>query len=439
MSRTNSRLVPIVTAAAASALVLTGCGGQSDPEQGSTESAAPDTEIHVPETESLSADAAANASGDVTLCGGVDNGVFGNLIDSFNDSQSDVTANYVELGANTDAARTAAVQRLEGGSTDCDAYLTDVTWTAEWATQGWLYDQTDYLETISDGIISSAVDTTEYGGRNWSTPFYTNAALLFYRTDRAEEASSWRNVAEQAGSAPDNKLIIQLKPYEGLTVGFLELLYSNGGSVLDENGNITIDSEQTREVLEFLKDGLENGSIDRASLTYDEAETRRAFESGEGGFQRNWPNVYTTAMETDVADVLGVQPLPAFSDGTEAAGVIGGWNLGIAHSANNPDAAAALLQYAVSPEFQHKMFLENAQAPVLSSVYSEPEIQEAIPFATELRDSLENAQPRPKSSVYPQISRAIYSHVYAVLNEGAEIEDAIQEMVAEIEAAQETF
>ena len=40
-------------------------------------------------------------------------------------------------------------------------------------------------------------------------------------------------------------------------------------------------------------------------------------------------------------------------------------------------------------------------------------MKKAMPFAAELRDAIDQAQPRPVSPVYPQISEAIYNNVYA--------------------------
>jgi multiple sugar transport system substrate-binding protein len=379
------------------------------------------------------------ASGDVAFCGGKDTGIQSNLIESFNASQSDVTASYIELGADTDAARTAAIQRLEGGATDCDVYMTDVTWTPEWALQGWLYDQTDLVAEVAGDVMPSVLETTVYDGRNWSTPFYTNAALILYRDDKVEAPATWKDLYAQAASSPEDKLFLQAKPYEGLTVNFLELLYSAGGEVLSESGEILIDSEETRTALEFMRDGLEDGAIDRASLTYDETAARRAFESGEGAYQRNWPNSYASALETPVGENVAVAALPAFDEDNEPAGVLGGWNLAVPLTAKNPEGAVAFITYTVGAEFQKQMFLENSQAPVIADIYSDPDVTAALPFAETLRDSLESSKPRPKSPVYAQISRAIYTNVYAVLNEGLDIDEAVDKMVAELETAQETF
>lgn len=413
------------------ALTLSACGGGSQAGLDSSESA--------PATQSLAANADQGASGDMVFCGGKDTGIQTNLVKNFNASQPAVKATYVELGPDTNAARTAAIQRLEGGNKDCDIYMTDVTWTAEWASQGWLYDQTDLVKKIGTEIMPSVLDTTVYDSKNWSTPFYTNAALILYRKDRVQKPSTWKDLYAQAAANLDNKLLIQLKPYEGLTVNFLELLYSAGGNAIDQDGKVVIDSPETREVLQFMRDGLANGSIDRASLTYDETATRRAFESGVGGFQRNWPNSYASAQETNVGPETVVAPLPAFDQANKPSGVLGGWNLAVPTTAKNPGGAAAFIKYTVSRDQQKSMFLTNSQAPVIADIYTDPEVMKALPFAEQLKETLENAKPRPKSPAYAQISQAIYDNVYSVLSSNVSIDEAVKKMVAGMEKAQGTF
>ena len=63
----------------------------------------------------------------------------------------------------------------------------------------------------------------------------------------------------------------------------------------------------------------------------------------------------------------------------------------------------------------------------------------AIPFTDQLYAAVKSAKSRPKSPVYAQISSAIYDNVYAVLSGQAKADDAIEKMVTQIQAAQDTF
>ncbi|MFC7339982.1 ABC transporter substrate-binding protein [Saccharopolyspora griseoalba] len=414
---------------ALSILSLTGCLGQ--PTAGQVGERAPRAEI-------ASADST-GARGELTLCGIRDTGLFETLIADFNSRNPGVRARYIEIGQDTDAARAQAIQRLEGGSRECDIYLTDVTWTSQWAAQGWLLDHTELVRQRAADLIPSTLDTVRYDDRYWAMPFFTNAGLLFHREDRVPPPTTWEQVFAHAGEDERNRAEIQAKQYEGLTVNFLELLYSAGGSVLDEQGDVTIDSPQTREVLRVMARGLDDGAIDRASLTYNEDNARRAYESGAAGYLRQWPSAHELIAQTGTGPVTGVSRLPAFDERGRPAAVLGGWNLAIAATSDNVPAAVAFTDYATSARTQEKMVLEHTQAPVFAAVYDDPQVRAEIPFIGELKKSVLSARSRPKSPVYTQISRAIYDNVYEVISGQTDVESGVREMREDIETAQETF
>lgn len=394
---------------------------------------------HAPEVPVLDPAIADGASGDVTICGNKDNGTYTKLTESFNAKRTGVTAHYLEIGQDTDSTRTQAIQRLEGGSHGCDIYVMDVTWTSEWAAQGWVQDHSRLVEEHRADLIPSTLETVRYDDRYWAVPFFTNAGLLFYREDRVPPPTTWEQVYANAATDESHKVEMQAKRYEGLTVNFLEMLYSAGGSVIDEQGTVTIDSPQTRAVLTKLTEALDNGAVDRASLTYDEDGGRRAYESGRAGYLRQWPSAHAQIVQTGAGPHTAVAPLPAFDEHSEPAAVLGGWNLGIATEADNPAGAVAVVDYATSAEFQKTIIMEHSQAPVHAATYDDPEVIAELPFVPQLKQSVLSAKPRPKSPVYAQLSRAIYKNVYQVISGQTDVDSGVRKMAEDIRTAQETF
>lgn len=424
----HRRLAQALAAAVTAGLLLTGCAGgvATGPSASSVPTADPAS--------------AKDAKGSVTICGGKDaSGIHKNTTEAFNKVNAGLNAKYTEIGSTTDEARTQAVQRLEGKSTECDIFMMDVIWTAEFASQGWLLDQTKLVEGIKDRLIPSTVQAVTYEGKQWATPFYTNAGLIYYQKDKVAKPETWQQLYQEAAKAPDSGLVYQGKQYEGLTVNFLELLYSAGGNVLDDNGEVVVDNDITRKVLDFMAGGLKNGSADRAVLTYNEDPTRLAYESGSFGYQRNWPHVYRLLNATPLAGSFGVAPLPSFDGSKPASGVLGGWNFSISVHSANPGAAVAYVNHATTPEWQKHVAMDNSQAPVNEAAYTDPEVQAKMPFAQDLLASVKGAKPRPVSPVYPQISQAIYENVYGVLSGTTSTDEAVKKMAEEIKTAQKSF
>ncbi|MGC3954961.1 MAG: ABC transporter substrate-binding protein [Propionicimonas sp.] len=424
MSRTMNSLAIGGAVAVVATLALSGC---STPTTGG-----PGTSAPTGPTEGAQASA-------VTICTSKSNGVFDFLAEKYNAQSDGVTLKATELGTNADETRTQMIQRLEGGSSDCDIYMLDGTWVGEWAPQKWILDLGEVGKDVSENLFPSVFASGQYDGTQWAIPFYTNAGLLYYRTDRVPEPTSWQQIYKVAAESPDNRTMQQLMPYEGLTVNFLEILYSNGGSVLDDSGKVVVNSPEALEALELMVQSMKNGAIDRASLTYDEASSRMAFESGQGGYLRGWPSAFGGIQESKIADQVGVASLPAFKDGTTPTPVLGGWNMAIGAASKNPEAAADVIRFAVSPEFQKQMFIDFLQAPVVPAVYDDAAVQEAIPTAQKIKAAVGAARPRPATPVYAQVSRAIYENVYEALQGNLSAEEALTKMAADIETAQATF
>jgi multiple sugar transport system substrate-binding protein len=418
--------IPRLLAALAAVFLfaIAGCGSDDDDDGGA------------PEAEKATQ---AKASGDVTWCIGKDtSGAFGTVIDNFNKANPDANVKLLELPEDAVEQRRLQIQRLRAESDECDVLGMDVIWTAEYAAQGWLKDVSDYMSQNSGDFIKSTVDTTEYEGKNWNVPFNSNAGFIYYRSDEVDQApETWEDLYKEAGQG--NGVVYQGFRYEGLTVNFLELLYSAGGSIVSDDGKqATADSQEVKDVLAFMADGIKNGDAPKAVTTYKEEESRRAFESGNATFMRNWPYAYALGKESKIADSFDISTFPGYA-GEPGAGVLGGYNLGISAYSKNPEGSLAFIQFATKPDQQKIQVTEASLPAVVSSVYDDPEVTKAMPFAEELRTAIEQAQPRPVSPVYPQISEAVYNNVYDALQGKTSPDEAASKMNDEIQQALETF
>jgi trehalose/maltose transport system substrate-binding protein len=381
----------------------------------------------------------AKASGDVTWCIGKDTtGAFGTVVDNFNKANPKANVKLLELPEDAGEQRRLQIQRLRAKSSECDVLGMDVIWTVEYSGQGWLKDVTDYMSQNGDRFIKSTVDTTEFDGKNWAVPFNSNAGFIFYRTDEVDSApKDWETLYQEAQKG--NGVVYQGFRYEGLTVNFLELLYSDGGTIVSDDGkSATADSQEVKDVLKFMSDGIKNGAAPKAVTTYKEEESRRAFESGNATFMRNWPYAYALGKDSKIADKFDIATFPGFA-GKKPAGVVGGYNLGISAYSKNPEGSLAFIDFATKPDQQKIMATEASLPPTVSDVYDDPAVKKAMPFADQLRSAIEQAKARPPSPVYPQISEAVYNNVYAALQGDMSPDEAASKMNDEIQKALETF
>jgi multiple sugar transport system substrate-binding protein len=200
-------------------------------------------------------------------------------------------------------------------------------------------------------------------------------------------------------------------------VNFIELLSSAGGTVLADDGEtVEVDSPETREVLEFMRGGIESGAVPKAVTTYEE-------ELGK---------------ESQIADSFAITTFPPFKGG-EGAGALGGYNLGVSAYSDNPEGSLAFAEFLLKPEIQKEMVIKATLPATVTSVYQDQEVKQKVPFAGDLLKALEQAVPRPISPVYPEISEAIYNNVYAVLQGRSNPDQAASAMKSQIEDALARF
>jgi multiple sugar transport system substrate-binding protein len=387
--------------------------------------------------------ASKDAKGNVTFCLGKDTS--GNqtaAVKDFNakNSSAGLTAKLLEFPTSADEQRNQFVQRQEAKSGECDVFFSDVIWTAEFAAQKWLLDMTDTVNERKAEFIPSTLETIHFDNKYFGIPQASDAALMYYRTDKVDAVpDTWQALYTEAKSK--GGIVYQGASYEGLTCDYLELAFAAGGKVLSDDGKKSvINSPENLKALQFMADGIKNGSAPKAVTTYMEEESRRAFESGKPAFMRNWSYAYAlgNAKGSKVKDKFKVAPFPSFEGGTSAA-ILGGHNLVISAYSKNPKGAVQLINYLTSPEVEKVNFAKFSITPTTTATYTDPEVKKAIPFADALLKNVQAAHARPVSPVYPQISQAIYKNVNAALSGQTTPQDALKKADSQINSALATF
>ena len=286
---TRNRMAAAAATIALAALV--GCGG--DDGGGGADSAGGGKAIENAKT--IDVGSMDGAKGEIKYCQGKDTTgetkAWGKQFNEKYKSQG-LSVKIIEFPASADEQRTQFVQRQEAKSGDCDVFRSDVIWTAEFASQGWLYDLTPYIEDRRDEFIQPAIDTATYEGKIWGVPHYTNAALLYYRKDKIDQApATWQEVYQQAGDK--GGIVFQGAAYEGLTCDWLEIAFAAGGTVLSEDGKkATIDSPENVAATKLMADAVKSGAAPKAVATYMEPESLTAWQTGKPAMMRNWPYAY---------------------------------------------------------------------------------------------------------------------------------------------------
>jgi len=359
------------------------------------------------------------------------------IIEAWNADHPDEEVTLVELPQEANGQRDSLVQSLQAESGDYDVMALDVTWTAEFAAQGWLQPLDGDLQLDTSNLLPATVDSATYMDTLYAAPQNTNAQLMFYRTDIVDEApATWDELLSyrDAADAEDlDLLIMQLKNYEGLTVQTTQAINSWGGSVVDADGKTpTVDSDEAKAGIQALADAYANGDIPKGANGYTEEQTNLEFLEGNAVFAYNWPYMYDTATSEDSSQVKDNFDVAAIvgPDGPGAS-TLGGYNNGINVYSENKATAFDFVQFILSEENQ-RGFAEQSFPPVLASIYEDESLIEQFPYLPALKDALDNAQPRPVTPFYAAVSKAIADNAYAAIVEGQDLDQAVSDMSSAI-------
>jgi multiple sugar transport system substrate-binding protein len=337
------------------------------------------------------------------------------------------------------------VANLQAKSDEYDVIDMDVIWTAEFASNGWIIPLPGSQFPNLGGFLKPAVDTAMYQGRLYAVPDYSNADLLYYRSDILAKAGkqppkTWAQLAELAKTvAPKYGLYGYagtFAPYEGLTVDFAEAVQSADGSILSPEGTrVTVDSPQALKGLEFLVDGFRQGWIPKVALTYEEESAQAAFEAGKFLFLDNWPDVYQALSvpgpENKVYGKFGVTALPGL-DGPGSSS-LGGANLAISSYSQHQRTALDFIKYMTDKDNEEEMFEQGSFPPVLTQLYTTQSLVSRYPHLLPvLEQAIDSAQPRPAITNYDQASLAISSNVYQALTGQKQPQLALAEMAGQL-------
>ena len=354
------------------------------------------------------------------------------IIEAWNKEHPDEEVTLKELAGEADDQRDTLVQSLQAGNADYDVMALDVVWTADFAANQWLEPlEGDYAVDTSK-LLQSTVDSATYNGTLYALPQNTNGQLLFRNVDQVpSRPDTFADIRSACEAAEGDCLTTQLKQYEGLTVNTLGFINGWGGSVIDDKGEPTVESAEAKAGLQALVDAYADGTIAKGSTAATEEETNMAFTEGNTAFAINWPYMYSNAEEKGLN--FEVQPLV----GEKGVGVstLGGYNNGINVNSKHKATAKDFIEFIVSDENQLS-FAKASFPPVLASTYDNVELIKEQPYLPALKESLENAQPRPVSPFYPAISKAVQDNAYAALTSGKNVDDATKDMAAAIKLAQ---
>lgn len=339
-------------------------------------------------------------------------------------------------------------------SGDIDVMQIDVIWPGILAEH--LVDLTPYVpaEDLS-AYFERIVQNNTVDGALVGIPWFTDAGLLYYRTDLMEKygfqgaPATWAELEERATTIQEGEraegladfwgFVWQGAAYEGLTCDALEWQVSwGGGEIVEADGTISINNPQAAAAFDMAAGWV--GNISPEGVTgYREEDARNIWQGGNAAFMRNWPYAYSLGNEegSAIANNFAVAPLPrGEGDNARNADTLGGWQMAVSRYSEDVDSAAQFAVCMTSREAQKIRATQGSYLPTIGDLYQDEEVLAANPFFEQLFDVFSGGAVARPSTVtaeqYNEVSTIYFTEVNRVLTgqqTGQEAVQAIEEQL----------
>ncbi|MFD3683367.1 ABC transporter substrate-binding protein [Nocardiopsis sp. NPDC058631] len=351
---------------------------------------------------------------------GADRQVHESVARLWNERNPDQQVDIFFLAPTADEQRRAMFQDLQSQAGEFDVLGLDVIWTGEFADFGYLERLEDLRGEVEGVSLEGAIDSAQWQQELYALPYSSNGAFLYYRTDLIDEPpTTWEELyetgTEAAQEAGISGYVGQGDQYEGLVVNFLELYWSAGGQLFDDDQqqSTLLEGDAAATALDFMTEAYDSGFYAEGFDSMVEDDARALFQAGEAVYMRNWPYAIPLlegedGEESAVVGNFAVAPLPTFTgEGTTSA--LGGLNNAVSTLSENKDLAREFVLWAATDPEAQDVMASQSLPPTMQSAYEDAE----DPNLEVLGEILADAQARPPVPGYNSMSLDMQESVHA--------------------------
>jgi multiple sugar transport system substrate-binding protein len=360
------------------------------------------------------------------------------LLDRWNATHPKEKVKTFVLPISADEQRVAVTHLLQTHDQNVDVINADVVWISEFAAREWL-EPLEESRFANAEILAGPADTARYGGHLYGAPYTTDVGMLFYRTDLvAHPPTNWSELRYLCETVATIAAIPcyagQFAEYEGLTVNVFELI----GPRRTDDLAATFQSSQAKAAIGFLVDGFHYGWIPKEAILFREEDGRHQFEAGELLFLRDWSYVYSRANnradpETKVAGKFDIAPIPGPRGPTPS--ILGGSDLILSRYSRHKATAKDWMAFMQSEDTQRAVLTVLSQMPVRAAIYTDPALEQRMPYLPTIKRLIGNAITRPKVRYYNSLTVSIGREVTAALDGEKGVDEALANLTAEVKQA----
>ncbi|TYC61989.1 ABC transporter substrate-binding protein [Rhodobacterales bacterium] len=293
-----------------------------------------------------------------------------------------------------------------------------------------------------ESYYPNIVDTVTFDGTQWGVPIAFSTKALFWNKDLFKEAGldpevppkTWEEEIEFSKIIQEKTGIpgygLPAKTFDNTMHQFLHWVYTNNGKVIDDEGNIVMDSPEVLAALQAYKD-ITPYSVE-GPTAYEQNEIRAIWLDGKVAMIQNSSGAAVRAIDAGMN--WGVATLPLGPSATGPGTLLITDSLAIFKDSGVEEKAIEFAKYITSPGPQGEYELQGGAG--LTPLRPSEQVDEFVkkdPYWKPFIDGIANAGPEPLFTDYKGFQNVMIEMVQSVVTGQAEPKDALEKATADLE------
>ena len=290
------------------------------------------------------------------------------------------------------------------------------------------------------GYFNFVADTVTTDGQQWGVPVAFSTKALYWNKDLfaaagldpekppttfAEEIADAKAITEKTDAAGFG---VVAKSFDNTMHQFLHWVYSNNGTVIDADGNITLNSPENLEALTALRDIT--AFAEEGPTSYEQNEVRAIFLDGKLGMIQ--ASVGAKGLLADAPFKWGVAPLPQGPSAKGPGTLLITDSLAVFKGTGVEEQAISLAKFLTSPENQPIYEAQEGLTPLRPGAAVDKLVADD-PNWKPFIDGISFGGPEPLFLDYKGLQNTMIEMVQSVVTGAAEPADALAKAAADLE------
>ncbi|WP_232829534.1 sugar ABC transporter substrate-binding protein [Tropicimonas sp. IMCC34043] len=283
--------------------------------------------------------------------------------------------------------------------------------------------------------------TITWNGQQWGLPRAFSTKALYWNKDVFEAAgldpetppTTWAEMLEDAKTITENTdsagVGLAAASFDNTMHQFLNWIYSNGGAVVDDDGNIVFNSPQNVETMQFIADLVPYA--EPGPVAYDRAKLRPLFAEGQIGMMVSGP---WERVQLPEGVNWGVARIPHGPSGESGTLLITD-SLAVFKGSGVEEQALSLAKWLTSPEHQMPFDLAEGWTPIRTGPETDALIEQNPTWAPFLQ-AIPDGGPEPFVTDYVALQDIINEAIQSVVLGEVDPAEAVEVAADELQSVQ---